>query len=92
MLDPFLGSGTTIKVARELGREGIGYERELQYKPVIMEKLGLASGDLQQTSMVGYVQEKLDLDALEQESVKAEAEVASKQYEDETEVADTETV
>ena len=28
VLDPFLGSGTTIKVARELGREGIGYERE----------------------------------------------------------------
>jgi DNA modification methylase len=24
VLDPFLGSGTTVKVARELGREGIG--------------------------------------------------------------------
>ena len=42
VLDPFLGSGTTLKVARELGREGIGYERELQYKQVIMEKLGVA--------------------------------------------------
>jgi site-specific DNA-methyltransferase (adenine-specific) len=92
VFDPFLGSGTTIKVARELGREAFGYEREKQYKPVIMEKLGLASGDLQQTSMVGYVQEKLDLDALEQESIKNEAEAASKQFEDETEVAETETV
>ncbi|MBI9085264.1 MAG: site-specific DNA-methyltransferase [Desulfobacterales bacterium] len=41
VLDPFLGSGTTVKVARELGREAIGYERELQYKAAIMRKLGL---------------------------------------------------
>jgi modification methylase len=41
VLDPFLGSGTTVKVARELHRDGIGYEREIQYKPVIMKKLGL---------------------------------------------------
>lgn len=39
VLDPFLGSGTTIKVARELGRAGIGYERDIKYKPVIMDKL-----------------------------------------------------
>ena len=40
VLDPFLGSGTTIKVARELGREGIGYEREEElYRSVIEEKL-----------------------------------------------------
>jgi ParB/RepB/Spo0J family partition protein len=41
VLDPFLGSGTTIKVARELRRQGIGYERDLRYKATIMEKLGL---------------------------------------------------
>jgi ParB/RepB/Spo0J family partition protein len=91
VLDPFLGSGTTIKVARELGREAFGYERERQYKPVIMEKLGLANGDLQQTSMIGYAQEAMDLDALEQESVKAEAEVASKLFEEETVAVETET-
>jgi len=40
VLDPFLGSGTTIKVARELGREGIGYEREeVRYRDVIAAKL-----------------------------------------------------
>lgn len=40
VLDPFLGSGTTIKVARELGREGIGYEREeALYSGVIAAKL-----------------------------------------------------
>jgi len=40
VLDPFLGSGTTVKVARELSREGIGYEREEKYKGTILAKLG----------------------------------------------------
>lgn len=42
ILDPFLGSGTTVKVARELNRNAVGYEREPQYKAVIMKKLGIA--------------------------------------------------
>ena len=42
ILDPFLGSGTTIKVARELGRDGVGYERDTRYKKAIMKKLGVA--------------------------------------------------
>jgi ParB/RepB/Spo0J family partition protein len=41
VLDPFLGSGTTVKVAQDLGRVGIGYERVAKYKTTIMEKLGL---------------------------------------------------
>jgi DNA modification methylase len=43
ILDPWLGSGTTVKVARELNRVGIGYEKEAQYKEVIMRKLGISS-------------------------------------------------
>lgn len=43
VLDPWLRSGTTVKVARELNRKGIGYERDAQYKPIIMKKLGLES-------------------------------------------------
>jgi DNA modification methylase len=42
VLDPWLGSGSTVKVARELNREAVGYEREPQYKAVIMRKLGIA--------------------------------------------------
>lgn len=63
VLDPFLGSGTTVKVARELGREGIGYERELKYKPVIMKKLGIepeASEDSPSESMAEYAERSLD--------------------------------
>jgi len=41
VLDPFAGSGTTLKVARELGRMGIGYEIDLELKDVIRKKLGL---------------------------------------------------
>jgi len=41
IFDPFLGSGTTLKVARELGRKAIGYEIDLELKDVIRKKLGL---------------------------------------------------
>lgn len=41
VLDPWLGSGTTVRVARELNREAVGYEKEPQYKAVIMKKLGI---------------------------------------------------
>src|SRR5712691_7408238 len=40
VFDPFAGSGTTLKVARELGRKGIGYEIDLELKQVIRKKLG----------------------------------------------------
>ncbi|MHA1712173.1 MAG: DNA-methyltransferase [Candidatus Freyarchaeota archaeon] len=40
VLDPFLGSGTTIKVARQLERNSIGYEIDIELKDVILEKIG----------------------------------------------------
>lgn len=40
VLDPFLGSGTTTKVARRLGRNSIGYEIDLELMDVIKEKIG----------------------------------------------------
>ncbi|MEM1971414.1 MAG: site-specific DNA-methyltransferase [Candidatus Anstonellales archaeon] len=40
VLDPFLGSGTTVKVARELGRNSYGYEIDLELKPIILKKIG----------------------------------------------------
>ena len=40
VFDPFAGSGTTLKVANELGRKGIGYEIDLELKQIIRKKLG----------------------------------------------------
>lgn len=39
VLDPFTGSGTTLKVAKELGRNYVGYEISKSYKEVIDLKL-----------------------------------------------------
>ena len=41
VLDPFAGSGTTLKVALELGRRAIGYEIKEDYIKLVREKLGL---------------------------------------------------
>src|SRR5437660_7150332 len=40
VFDPFAGSGTTLKVALELGRKGFGYEIDLELKDILREKLG----------------------------------------------------
>ena len=46
VLDPFAGSGTTLKVARELGRNSIGYEINPEFESLIREKVqSLEHGD-----------------------------------------------
>lgn len=42
VLDPFLGSGTTVKTALELGRNAVGYEINDSFEENIKEKIGLA--------------------------------------------------
>lgn len=42
VLDPFVGSGTTMKVARELGRNSVGIDILADLEPVIKQKLGFA--------------------------------------------------
>jgi DNA modification methylase len=39
VLDPFAGSGTTLKVAQELNRYYIGYELYEKYRAIITRKL-----------------------------------------------------
>lgn len=39
VLDPFLGSGTTLKVARKMDRVGIGYEIDNEYRDLIEERI-----------------------------------------------------
>lgn len=40
VLDPFLGSGTTLKVARVMGRRGVGYEIHEEYRKLIERRIG----------------------------------------------------
>jgi site-specific DNA-methyltransferase (cytosine-N4-specific) len=39
VLDPFLGTGTTMKAALELGRNSVGYEIDGRFKSLIQEKV-----------------------------------------------------
>ena len=41
VLDPFTGSGTTLKVAKQLNRYYVGYEIMESYKEIIEKKLAL---------------------------------------------------
>ena len=41
VLDPFLGSGTTVKAALESGRNALGYEINENFLKILEEKLGL---------------------------------------------------
>jgi site-specific DNA-methyltransferase (adenine-specific) len=41
VLDPFVGSGTTLKVARELGRDGLGIELNADFAQLARERAGL---------------------------------------------------
>ena len=42
VLDPFLGSGTTAKVAKDLGRNSWGYETNSRLRSVIAKKLAMS--------------------------------------------------
>lgn len=42
VLDPFLGSGTTVAVARELGRHGVGIELNPKYVELARDRIGKA--------------------------------------------------
>jgi len=42
VLDPFLGSGTTLKACLETGRNGIGCEKNQEYEHIIKKRIGQA--------------------------------------------------
>ena len=46
VLDPFLGSGTTMSVAKSLGRNSCGYEINPDFIPVIKDKIGVDKNSL----------------------------------------------
>ncbi len=79
VLDPFLGSGTTMKVAKEQRRNCWGYEIDSELKPVIMEKIGLRQTRLTGENKAVEVIERSDakrLRALLQTRVRRQRSVA----------------
>jgi len=46
VLDPFLGSGSTLRACRESGRNGVGIELHEKYRPEIEHKALIGVGDI----------------------------------------------
>ncbi|MDD5605604.1 MAG: site-specific DNA-methyltransferase [Dehalococcoidales bacterium] len=46
VLDPFLGSGTTLRACRETGRDCIGFEKDKKYESIIRERAMLDTPEL----------------------------------------------
>lgn len=53
ILDPFAGSGTTVMVANQLGRRGVGLDLSLEYLQLARERVGLAAQDAWQNGIDG---------------------------------------
>lgn len=81
VLDPFLGSGTTMKVAKEQHRNCWGYEIDLELKPIIFQKINLRQTRLEGENRAVEVIERSDakrLRALLQRKVRRQTSVVRK--------------
>jgi site-specific DNA-methyltransferase (adenine-specific) len=58
ILDPFVGSGTTMKVARNLGRNSIGIEIKKELVQTIKDKTGFGNG---QNSLLSDHKDRLEI-------------------------------
>lgn len=62
VLDPFLGSGTTVKAALDLNRNAIGYEINEKFLDIIKEKLGLKQTLLQFSENIQIIKRQTAVD------------------------------
>lgn len=60
VLDPFLGSGTTTKVAAELNRNSIGYEINKNYLKTIKDKIGINKKSLFRNTDFEIIYQKIN--------------------------------
>jgi len=81
VLDPFMGSGTTLKVALELGRNAVGYEIDLELLNVVKKKLNISQKKLLESDLSFEIIIRDDAKHLRtwlQEKVKKQRSVAQK--------------
>lgn len=64
ILDPFAGSGSTIKAAIEQERSAVGYEINERFLPVMLDKIGARNQD-KQSKFVHEIQRRTDAAVLE---------------------------
>lgn len=64
VLDPFLGSGTTVKAAFELKRNAIGYEINKEFLKIIKEKIGISEDFLKLYDNVEVIERKEKVNSL----------------------------
>lgn len=61
VLDPFVGSGTTVVAAKMLNRIGIGIEREAEYAEIAKARLEAVKEDRQEPEYVEIIKKRLEL-------------------------------
>ncbi len=67
VLDPFLGSGTTLLAAQDTGRNAVGFDLSEEYIMLARSRLGMAADPAQQLAIVGdarNIPNHLDTDSL----------------------------
>jgi DNA modification methylase len=84
VLDPFLGSGTTCRAAKNLGRNSVGYEINEDFLPIIKEKLNIDKHGkdfeviFQKKKSINYKQEISKLPYIFKDTVKFDKKVDPK--------------
>lgn len=66
VLDPFMGSGTTALVAKNLGRNSCGYEINPDFIPIIKQKLGVNETQMFDEARFDFVKQEIPAIDLEQ--------------------------
>ncbi|OQA90865.1 MAG: Modification methylase HindIII [Elusimicrobia bacterium ADurb.Bin231] len=70
ILDPFLGSGTTILAAKNLDRNSVGFEINKKFLPIIKEKIGVDKEGLLKDVNFEIVEQKNEITDFKNEILK----------------------